>query len=236
MIAIRPIIWLAIALAISAAIEGRAEDEIRAKTNDNDYREFVKGLVSPNKAPQVFDEDQVRFPTHYDSKAQDQIDGNRQRLYKHCDEALPFLINACTDSRYSLTWKSDSYASNECVGEVCLEIIASHLEVYRDCMPSSYTKMRYYTYSFVPRLGGALGEQVTEERRKITQEWWKTRKGKSLHDLQIEAFDWAIAKRNQEPNSREEVKSLIAAREKLRQSRECLPPRSIPPLAVVHAK
>ncbi|MEN6407658.1 MAG: hypothetical protein ABFC77_14455 [Thermoguttaceae bacterium] len=210
----------------------------QAETKDNgarpDYRELVKGLVSPNKPIKCYGEDQTSFPPGYDRAAQSPIEKNRRILYEHCAEALPFLMEGCTDTRYSLTWKSDSYADNSCVGEVCLEIIASHLEVYRKHM-SLRSKERYYTYRFVPRINGAIGEQVTEEKKKEIEDWWRGRKGKNLLELQVEAFDWAIAKRKKEFGNREEsdaakeIKHLVAARNKLEHDRKCLPPLYIPP-------
>jgi hypothetical protein len=214
-------------LPLFAVFEARAQQKESAK-DKLDYRELVKGLVSPNKLIEVYDEDSLRFPRNYDSVAQERIEKNRRVLYKHCAEALPFLIEASTDARYALTWKSDSYAESMCVGEVCLEIVRSHLELYRAYMPSTWRKDRSFEYSFVPRIGGT-GKQVTEEEKKIVQQWWQERKGKTLIELQVEAFDWSIKKRSREEGGKEEVDRLIAIRDKLKKERKCLAPRSIPP-------
>jgi hypothetical protein len=185
---------------MAAVIEARADDEKEANGKVRDYRELVKGLVSSNKPIKYDHEYHLTFPPDYDGKAQVRIEKNRRVLYEHCDEALPFLIEGCTDPRYSLTWKSDSYADNSCVGEVCLEIVAAHLEVYRKHM-SLGTKTEYYAYRFVPRIT-AIGEEVTAEKKKEIEDWWRGRKGKTLLELQIEAFDWAIKKRMQERDGR----------------------------------
>ena len=196
---------------------------------ERDYRKLVEGLVSPNKPIEVYDENSLRYPPNYDLKSQELIERNRQILYEHCEAALPFLIERSTDSRYALTWLSDSYAESISVGEVCLQIVASHLEVYRKYMPSLATKKRFSTYNFVPRIGG-IDEQVTEEQEKENEVWWRGRKGKTLLELQIEALDWAIEKSQKETGTPiKEIERLVAVRDKLKQDRKCLPPKTIPP-------
>ncbi len=193
------------------------------------YRELVQALVSPNKPCDCkIDRAKVQFPRRYDAAAQDRIEKARQTLYEHCEDALPALIDGSTDSHYSMTWMSDSYCGNMCVGEVCLEIVASQLEAYRHYM-SLYTKGEYYGYRFVPRLGSAIGDELTDARKKEIEEWWRGRKGKTLAELQIEACDWAIAKRAANGGKKEfsdEIDHTVAARDKIRKDGKCLPPAS----------
>ena len=214
--------------------------EVKDKGKETDYRKLVEGLVSPNKPANCpIDRSRPEYPPNYDKEAQARIWKNQQMLSDHCEEALPFLIEGCTDSRYSLTWQSDSYCNNSCVGEVCLELVASHLEIYRNYL-SLPSKKRYYGYRFVPRINGAIGKKVTEEKKKEIEEWWRGRKSKTLLELQIEAFDWAIEKRIEERNhffggkhdwevqaaeATKEIKRLVAVRDKLKKDRKCLPPR-----------
>ena len=147
---------------LGAAAVGHGADTSDANDKQLDYHELVKGLVSPNKpCKSESDGTNVQFPVGYDAAAQDRIEKNRQTLYEHCEDALPALIEGCTDSRYSMTWRSDSYCNNMCVGEVCLEIIADRLEAYRRYM-SLVTKEDFYGFRFVPRLNGAIGDHVTD--------------------------------------------------------------------------
>jgi hypothetical protein len=234
--------FLAVSIFLAICSNASAQQaETYDKRTRPSYRELVKGLVSPNKPIKCYDEDQLSFPPDYDRKAQDLIEKNRRILYEHCEEALPFLIEGCADTRYSLTWKSDSYANNSCVGEVCLEIIASHLEVYREHMALG-SKERFYAYQFVPRINGAIGEEVTEEKKKEIEDWWRTRKDKSLLELQLEALDWAIAKRKKDPaisdesDVTKEVRRLVALRDELKRNRKCLLPLSIPPSVVAQER
>jgi hypothetical protein len=217
-----------------AAIEGQTKDEKEATGRERDYHRLVEGLVSPNKPVKCGkDGERPAFPPDYDREAQDHIEKNRRILYEHCADALPYLIEGSTDPRYSLTWQSDSYAGNSCVGEVCLEIVACHIEVYGRHM-SPMSKERSHAYLFVPRIHGAVGEQVTKEKKKEIEDWWRERKGKTLLELQLEALKWAIEKchgeagLSEEPDRAEEMKRLIAARVKLKQDHKCLPPQSMP--------
>ncbi len=222
----------------AGATGGQTNDGGEPKGNQTNYRELIQGLVSPNKPMQCDNRrGRVSTPADYDWEAQERIEKNRRILYEHCEEALPFLMEGCTDTRYSLTWRSDGYADNACVGDVCLQIVASHLELFRKYM--MFDKPRYYAYTFVPRINGAIGEQVTGEKKKEIEEWWRGRKGRSLLELQIEAFDRAIEKRKQERNglrngtreqsdATEEIERLVAVRDKLKKDRHCLPPYGIP--------
>jgi hypothetical protein len=222
-----------------------AEEE----NNERDYRKLVAGLASPNKPIKCDNSDEavtVSIPPNYDWKAQARIERNRRILFDNCEEALPFLIEGCTDARYSLTshWSEDDIYS-WCVGEVCLEIVASHVEIFRE-----HTRFRgpreWHEYNFIPRLHSAIGSGVTAERKKQVQDWWRGRRGKSLLELQVEAFDWAIEKRKQERTSRsagkpdenaaredasapDDIRQLIAARDKLKKDHKCLPPRKMWP-------
>jgi hypothetical protein len=237
----------------SQAVAAFGGDTSYANDRKLDYRELAKGLVSPNKPCKCeIGGTEVQFPPGYDAAAQDRIEKNRQTLYEHCEDALPALTEGCTDSRYSMTWRSDSYCGNMCVGEVCLEIIADRLEAYRRYM-SLGTKEDYWGFRFVPRLHGAIGDDVTDARKKEIEDWWRGRKGKTLVELQIEAFDWAISKRTeQDKRSRpanggksvfgEEIDRTVAARDKIRKEGKCLPPaQDLAPVAFIpkslrHAK
>ena len=132
---------------------------------------------------------------------------------------MPFLIEGCTDARYSLvsTWSEDPDYEAWSVGRVCSEIIQRHVEVFRDQM--EFGLMRWHRYNFVP---------VAKNKKEI-QEWWRTRKSMSLRELQLAAFDWAIEKRKHdfkgqsEIEEKGELKALVTARDKLRHGSKPLP-------------
>jgi hypothetical protein len=192
--------------------------------------------------------EKISIPLNYDWKAQERIEKNRRALMDHCEEAMPFLIEGCTDARYSLTSRFDEDTTYSwCVGQICLEIIAHHVEVFREHM-RFHGPHDWKQYNFIPRLGAAIGENVTDKRKIEIQEWWRGHKGMSLRDLQLAAFDWAIEKREDElkrlshgnrgENAENEkrasdgVKSLVSTRDELRRSKICLPPKRMWPSIV----
>jgi hypothetical protein len=190
-----------------------------------DYRDLVKGLVSPNKPIGITNyPETIAIPPNYDWKVQALIERNRKLLFDHCEEALPFLIEACTDSRYSMVshWSEDTDYETWSVGRVCSEIIQRHVEVFRHSM--RFTPKRWHEYNFVP-----IPRSMSEKGSKEIREWWHERKGLTLRELQLTGFDWAIAKRTEEfkgnPDIQElgwEIKALASAREELNRRREAI--------------
>ena len=187
---------LAVVVALVAAQAGLAQQaEPQNKGTKPNYRELVKGLASPNKPIKIEDhdgEETLSIPPHYDQKAQQRIEINRAVLDQHCEKALPFLIEGCADARYSLTTEFEGTHDNWSVGEICEHIIADHVELFRQYMRFDGAG-HWDQYNFVPRLDTDNGMVVTDKRRREIEEWWRKHKNKSLHDLQLEAFDWAIA-------------------------------------------
>jgi hypothetical protein len=130
------------------------------------------------------------------------------------------------------------------VGEVCLEIIAHHVEVFRDHIKFAGPQ-HWHQYNFVPRLQSAIGDSVTDSRKQKIQAWWRDRNGRSIRELQLEAMDWAIEKRKQDLNkalaaagdskakarqeAASEIGALVSVRDKLKSSKKYLPPREMWP-------
>jgi len=195
----------------------------KAKGKELNYRKLIKELVSPNKPIRIQNyPPTIAIPPNFDWKAQERIEENRAILYDHCEEALPFLIEGCTDSRFSLVsqWSEDTDYYSWNVGRVCAEIISRHAEVFRDQM--HFSLPRWHRYNFVP-----VPHALAEKERKEIQEWWHTRKSMSLRELQLAGFDWAIEKCKREfkgqSDDEGEIKALVAARDKLRKSSKPLP-------------
>jgi hypothetical protein len=169
------------------------------------YRALVQQLVSPNKGPITENGDggSVRFPTGYDVKAQRRIEAARQVLHDNFEESLPYLVEALDDERYCMTidWAEGDAYYNFSVGDICRNVIAANLEVYRDAIVfSDAPHWNRYNYT------------------AISKSWWQARKGRTLAELQIEAIDWAIARRRAEPESQisERRKDELPALQKLR--------------------
>jgi hypothetical protein len=116
----------------SGAVEASLKDKTAKK-----YVDLIAQLVGPNKAPSItynFDEASVKFPRGYDVKAQERIKAARQSLQDNLEEALPYLVKALNDERYCMTidWADGDAYYNKSVGDICRNVIASQLEVYRD--------------------------------------------------------------------------------------------------------
>jgi hypothetical protein len=165
------------------------------------YAELVAQLVSPNKEPVTANEDEgsVKFPKEYDRAAQRRIDRARMALQDEIEDALPYLIDALEDERYCMTinWGEGSKYYNYSVGEICKDLIASRLEIYREKMQFSLPRWHEYDYP-------------------VSKAWWKKRKNRSLVELQVEAIDWAIKRRKAEAEKERREEELAALR-KLRE-------------------
>lgn len=159
---------VAFLVACHAALAQQAE--VKDKGTRLDYRTLVQGLISPNR-PIKCDNSKmtISIPPNYDWKAQERIERNRKILFEHCAEALPFLIEGCTDARYSLIskWSEDEDYYSWSVGRVCSEIIARHVEVFRHHI--RFTLPMWHQYNFIPLPRG----NMTKRDKKEIQQWWR---------------------------------------------------------------
>jgi hypothetical protein len=174
------------------------------KEFSTDYAQLISQLVSPNQKPVTENgaDSSVRFPTNYDVAAQKRIEVARQTLHDDIENALPYLIGALNDERYCMTidWMSGDAFYNYSVGQICENVIASQLEVYREKIRfSGPAHWKRYDYP-------------------ISKQWWDERKSRRLSDLQVEATDWAIERRKAEPKDsiREGRENEVAELKKLR--------------------
>jgi hypothetical protein len=196
---------LSVGLLLAFSSRGIAAPPSSKDELPKDYGELVRIFVSPNEKPtaQGGAEPSAKFPAGYDVKAQERIAAARQKLHDNFERALPFLIDAIDDSRYCMTinWAGGDAYYNYSVGQVCRDVIASQLEVYRDRIGFS-GPLHWHQYNYGP----------------IDRQWWVARKGRSLAELQIEAVDWAIKRRKAEPKDEvgEERADEIANLQKLR--------------------
>ncbi len=209
---------LTLALLVLSA---NADEPLAAKTK---YRDLIKQLVSPNVKAEsgVRGDAWVKFPKGYDVAAQDKIDDVREELQRSVAEALPYLIESLGDKRYCMTinWAEGDGYYNRSVGEICHEIITSHMEIYRDKIPVGSPR-RWHRYDYP----------------NISKKWWEARKGKSLAELQVEAIDWAIATRKADDDDgqfkdtrEDELAALTKLREKIAESKAPAKPQRLLPM------
>jgi hypothetical protein len=189
-------------LAFGVVDPARGQDAVTKDMRDRKYRALVAQLVSPNKPPVTANDRDgyVRFPPDYDKEAQARVNEARKTLSDNFEEALPYLVEALDDQRYCMTiiW-AERFFDNHSVGQTCREVIASHIEVYREKL------------AFI----GAHHSHVYDY--PISKEWWRGRQERTVADLQLEAIDWAIAKRQSDEIWTEKRESGIRALRKLRE-------------------
>lgn len=165
------------------------------------YAELIPLLVSPNEKPSTAGES-VTFSDSYDVKAQLRIHAIRQILHDNVEDALPSLVEALDEERYCMTvdWAEGDVYINCSVGDICRNVIATQLEVYRDKMRFS-DPQHWHRYDY-----------------PISKKWWKSHKGSNLAELQTEAIKWAIDRRKAEPEEHtdEDSKDEISDLQKLR--------------------
>ena len=199
------------ALPLGHCDESMTKDELAKK-----YRGLVQQLVSPNKEATTDNGSSGRYalPKGYDVSAQKRIYAARQTLYDEFEEALPFLVEALDDDRYCMTidWAEGDAYYNFSVGKICRNMIASHLEVYRNKMRFSLRRWHQYTYP-------------------VSKEWWKKQNSRNLVELQIDAINWAIDQcRAEKEIPNQEITDLQKLRDEIAKSRKATKPRRMLPM------
>jgi|GEM_PF-3570535 len=198
----------------------------KEKPNDTTvrYKALIEELVSPNSKPETHingKPHRVRFPAGYDVKSQERVDDARRALDRSIAEALPYLTDALDDKRYSMTinWGDGDGYYNKTVGDICREIIAANIEVYRKEI-TFLGPQHWHQYTFP----------------NVSKEWLSKNSDRTLIELQLDAIDWAIEQRGKE-NSRyaredraQEPKRLQEMRNKLKESTEPLPGSGLLPM------
>ena len=174
--------FLALGLTVALSDLVIGQDAPSTQQASKKYRALIEQLASPNEEAMTRNggHSTVTFPTGYDVQAQNRIEAARQTLQDNFEEALPFLLDALDDKRYSMTidWAEGDAYYNYSVGRVCRDVIASQLEVYRDLIWFSGPQ-HWHRYDY----------------KEVSKKWLPKQKGRSLADLQIAAIDWAIEQR-----------------------------------------
>jgi hypothetical protein len=144
---------------------------------------LVKQLVYPGKPPF---KGRYVFPEQVDQEAisarQEKIKSAHDRLSDNIEVALPILVKHTGDDRFSYVFEdvgTSGVIVKTSVGHACYGIITAHVEVYR----------RHVTrrdFSEIPRCPSFIDACGGLDR------WWKTRKDRTLAELQLEGIEWAL--------------------------------------------
>ena len=165
-------------------------------------RQLVARLVNPDKPP--FTENFVlKLPKGVDAQTlrrkQAKITAAYQKLSDNIEVALPVLLQEVDDERFSFVYTSTSGAiTTQSVGGACCDIIAAHIEEYRQHVTRG-------DFAGVPRCPSFIWDECGG-----IEKWWKSRKDKSLADLQLEAIEWVL--RQKRPRAFESEEDWAAAK------------------------
>lgn len=202
---------------VRAKDEQIAGSEEQVAPTDEEIAALVEQLVSPNSAP-VVKSVYAEYPPGYDKVAQKKVHHAFHELRKLSPRSFPFLFDHMDDKRYCLTADAGDFDRNYTVGELCRDILSSHLQSDVWDHKSGGTSFRRR-----PDQPDYLAHHKLFEP-KAAKEWWKTRKDKSLRELQIEVLEWVVEEEVKAPDKypeaerakiRETVKKLKASEKPL---------------------
>jgi hypothetical protein len=188
------------------------------------FKALIDQLASPNPEPKTHingKPHRVRFSADYDVKSQERVDEARRALHRSIADALPYLIDALDDKRYSMTinWGDGDGYYNKTVGDICREVIATNLEVYRKEI-AFLGPQHWHQYTFP----------------YVSKEWLSKNSNRTLIELQLDAIDWAIDQRAKEDgryareDRAQEPNKLLELRNRLKGSKEPLPGSGLLPM------
>jgi len=197
----------ALLIVFLSAAGGAADEE----TLSNDQiLALVNDLVSPNQAPRAGGP-YAKYPAGYDHAAQKRVLRAFRKLRELAPRSFPFLFDRFDDRRYALTADSGDVDQNYTVGQLCRDILTSHLQ------PNVWDRKQGGT-SF--RRRPSEPDYLTHNKLFEPQHartWWAERKDKSLRDLQLELLEWVLAEETRSPE-----KYGDAERDRVRQRLEAL--------------
>jgi hypothetical protein len=176
-----------LAVLATSVDAGEKQASKRRRITAAQCERLVEQLVSPHKPP--FKEDYVpelpagvREADLYDR--QRKIAAAYDALSDNIEVSLPVLAKHVPDKRFSYVYEETAGTAGgylqESVGGACRDIIGQHVEVY-------HRHTTRYVFEGLPRSLWFINDGCGG-----VEEWWKTRKGKTLAELQLEAIGWVL--------------------------------------------
>ena len=208
-----------ITLCCAQALAGEPNREPRS----DDIKALIAQLRSPNQPPKVLPEagPQAEYSAGYDRKAQEKVDEARRKLRDFGPAAIPCLALHSNDTDYSDTVDDGAFDRNLTVGEECHYLIESQLMplAQSSSFPTRHPEGASVQSSW-PSPRYVRAHNLYDP--KSAEEWWKQRRNKSLHDIQIEVLEWTTneLKKTSDP----ERAALQAKLKALRQTVQPLKP------------
>jgi hypothetical protein len=200
---------------LMSAFYGSADDQT---ISDEQIEALVKDLVSPNKAPRTRGPS-AQYPPGYDRDAQQRVLRAFHELRDLAPRSFPFLFDHFDDKRYALTADSGDVDRNYSVGELCRDILTSHLQSNIWDHKEGGTSFRRR-----PDEPDYIAHYKLFQPSHATK-WWEERKTRSLRDLQIEVLEWVLAEETKLPEAfsdeqRERVEKRLTALRKSKTPRK----------------
>lgn len=198
---------LSILVAMSLSMDaGERPRSSKKRITAEECERLVKQLVNPNKPP--FKE-HYAFPWELDygkiRKQQEKIREAYDRLSDNFEVSLPILVKHVDDDRFSYVYEdvgTSGVVVKASVGKACNRIIKAHVEVYR-------REVTRPDFAFIPRCPNFIIDECGGVKK-----WWKSRKNKTLAELQLEGIEWA--RRLKKPRLFESDKEWDKAKKALR--------------------
>jgi hypothetical protein len=155
------------------------------------------------------------FPADFNWEEYARIRAAIKDLEANAEDAWPSIVEHMTDPAYCFTVEAYDSAYNYSRGDVCYEIARSWLNrAYAGSMPMDRPLYQY--------------QAPHAMKPESLREWCRARRDKELHEMQVEAGEWAISiiPRESKMPKESQDKAIAAIQErivKLRGSRKPIP-------------
>lgn len=196
-----------------------AQSPQKTEYSDADIEKLVSQLVSPNQPPEI-EGTNAKYGKSFDRNAQKLVSKSWSELRNLSPRSFPFVFEHVDDRRYALTQDSGDLDKNYSVGFLCRDILVSSLQpdVWDHKEGGTSFRRRPTQPDYI-----AHYQLLNPESAK---EWWKSRKDRSLRELQIEVLEWIIVEEKKSPETYKQAE-LTKLLEELRDLRASSEPRKL---------
>jgi len=184
----------------------RKAGDKKARLTPEECERLVEQLVNPDKPPFTGNK-LLQLPKGVDARTlmekQEKVKLAYDKLSENIEDALPILAKHIDDERFSYVYiqpRSGVY-NTASVGKACSEIILAHVEVYHRHVEKSVGDTALSLHFIFEGCGGL-------------DKWWKTRKKKTLAELQLEGIEWIL--RQKKPDYFKSGRDWARAKESLK--------------------
>jgi hypothetical protein len=175
--------------------------------NEMSPQELIQSLVSQNKEPTPQrPHTRYEFPADFDEAENDRVIKVRDTLLGRGVDAVPFLIEALDDERYSCTIIFPKIVHHRHVREVCMRILEAQIQVYGNYVRPYNKRLERPRWLPAPPVTTHYWPPGAKD---FMQKWWIPRQAMTLNELQREAVDWAVQQEESRGFFSEDERSLV---------------------------